>query len=249
MIDPIAELIKIEVRLADLARGFSERALAAPPEGHPDATIWCDYGFKWPAYAFAHLHRTEHPDNPHFGAKWCVELAVALLDKCTETWEWRKSQGMQVASREVPHYVAAALLEWLGERTPEASRAGWVGHAEAWAKQALEKPFGFTGTYHDAWRLLSLFRLGGALDRPGWREAAVFFFKRMISYQTAEGCWEESRGHGPSMRYNGLMLPALAWMYRLTGDGEFRESAARLASFMARYSLSLIHISEPTRPY
>jgi hypothetical protein len=236
MLDPVAELIRIEVRLV---RGFldaADRVLAAAPAGSPEATIWSDYGFKWPAYALAHLHGFEHPENPFHGDASCLDTAIGLLDKCTEEWHWRSSQGLKVESREVPHYVAAALIDWLGERVPAGSRVGWTAHAEAWAGQALEKPFGFTGTYHDAWRLISLYRLGRALDREEWREMAAHFFRQMISYQTPEGFWEEGRHHGPSMRYNGLMLPALAWIYRLTGEGAFRASAARLATFMATYS-------------
>jgi hypothetical protein len=236
MIDPVAELVRIEVRLVRTFLDGIDRALAAAPAGSPGATIWSDYGFKWPAYALAHLYRFEHPENPFCGEQSCLEKAAKLLDKCTEEWHWRRSRGFRVESREVPHYVAATLIEWLGEDTPADSRDGWTAHAEAWAAQALEKPFGFTGTYHDAWRLISLYRLGRALDRDEWREMAVHFFRQMLTYQTKEGFWEEGRHHGPSMRYNGLMLPALAWVYRFTGEEVFGESAARLATFMATYS-------------
>ncbi len=236
MPDPVSELVGIESRLVGIFLQSAGRALEAEPAGSPGATIWSDYGFKWPAYALAHLYRFEHPDNQYYKDDSCISAAVGLLDKCTEEWEWRKGRGLEVESREVPHYVAAALIEWLGEDLPESSRAGWEAHAEAWAGQALQKPFGFTGTYHDAWRLLSLYRLGAALDRDEWRETAAHFFRQMITYQTPEGFWEEGRHHGPSMRYNGLMLPPLAWMYRFTGEEVFRDSAARLAEFMAAYS-------------
>ncbi len=119
-------MIPIEVRLAELVRPACLKAPDSPPEGHPDATIWCDYGFKWAAYAFAHLHRTPHPDNPLFGQDWCVELAVRLLDKCTETWRWRKERGLDTAGREAPHYVAAAVIEWMGRQVPADSLADWT---------------------------------------------------------------------------------------------------------------------------
>ena len=236
VIDPIAELVRLEVKLVGMFRDCADRALSAVPAGSPGADIWSDYGFKWPAYSLAHLYRFEHPDNPHCGDESCLELAVGLVDKFVEEWRWRTGQGLAVEGREVPHYVAAALIEWLGDKISAERREAWAAHGEAWAEQALKKPFGFTGTYHDSWRILSLYRLGRALGREEWSEMAVHFYRQMLSYQTPEGFWEEGRHHGPSMRYNGLMLPTLAWMYRLTGGDEFREAASRLAAFMAAYS-------------
>ena len=236
MQDPVAQLIRIEVALAKVVRDLSDRILSAPPEGTPESTIWCDYGFKWPAYALAHLHRIEHTDNPLHGQAWCAELALDLADKSVADWRYRQSRGLESSSLEVPNYVLAALFEWLGERIDGERRAAWIACAEAWAEPALRKPFGFTGNYHDAWRFLSLFRLGQALGRRDWCETARLFFHQSIALQTAEGFWEERRHHGPSMRYNGLMLPTLAWMYRLTGDEVCRDAARKLAAFMATYT-------------
>ncbi len=236
MLDAVAELIKIEVKLARMTRELGDRILGAPPEGAPDATIWCDYGFKWPAYTLVHLYRTEHPDNPLFGADWCVGLAEQLVDKLVADWQYRTGRGLGVSSLEVPHYIIAALLEWLGDGVTAERRAKWKAYSGAWAQQALQRPGGFTGNYHDTWRMLSLFRLGQVLDRPEWCEMAVLLFRQMIALQTAEGFWEEGRHHGPSMRYNGLMLHTLAWMYRLTGDEQFAISARALAGFMATYT-------------
>lgn len=236
MIDPVAELIRIEVKLAETVRGLSGRVLSAPPEGSSEATIWCDYGFKWPAYALAHLYRTEHPDNPLCGEDWCLELALDLTDKCVDDWRYRVRLGLKSTSLEVPNYVIAALLEWLEDAVGAERRAGWIACSEAWAAQALAKPFGFTGNYHDAWRFLSLYRLGEVLDRPEWREMGRLFFRQTIALQTEEGFWEERRHHGPSMRYNGLMLPTLAWMYRRAGDEECGRAARKLAAFMATYT-------------
>jgi len=65
--DPVAELMRIEVGLAEFVCGIGRRVPDSPPEGAPEATIWCDYGFKWPAHTLVHLYRTAHPENPLHG--------------------------------------------------------------------------------------------------------------------------------------------------------------------------------------
>jgi len=236
LMDAITELLRIEVSLAEHVRAISGRILAAPPEGRPDSDIWCDYGFKWPAYTFAHLHRTTHPDNPHVGAAWCIDLALRFMDKAVEDWRDRVRQGLTVSSLEVPHYVAAALVAWLGDALDDGRRADWTAHAEAFAEEALTRPGGLTGNYHDTWHMLALYRMGEAWGRAEWRETALRFFHQIIALQTPSGFWEERRHHGPSMRYNGLMLPTLAWMYRLTDDAICGEAARKLAAFMATFT-------------
>jgi hypothetical protein len=236
MIDPVAELIKLEVKLAHWIRGKQTDILEAPLNVGRANWLWVDYGFRWPAFTLVQLFTTKHPDNPLFGVEWCADLAMQLIDKEVAYWHYDRDRGRSISTGETPHYVAAYVLERLGNRVAGQRRRDWLEHEAAWAAQALERPQGITGGYHDSWRMTGLYRLGKVLDQPEWSEMGVFFFRQLLALQTKEGFWEDSRHHGPSARYCGLMLPSLAWMYRWTGDEAFGAAARRLADFMATYA-------------
>lgn len=236
MLDPIAELVRFEVRFAERFRGLGQAVLDAHPDEDGHASPFSDYGYKWPAYTLAHLFALEHPGNPLRNASWCADLAMELVDKSVACWHFRRDAGNPISSREVPHYIVPYVLEALGDAVSPARRARWIEHETAYAEMAIKRPEGYTASYHDSWRMTALYRLGEVLDQPGWREMGVFLFKRMLSIQTAEGFWEDGRHHGPSMRYCGLMLPSLAWMYRWTGDEDFGDAARRLGTFMATWT-------------
>ncbi len=231
--DHIARLMRLEVRLAHWVREHRKQVLSAPPDGPGEAIPWADYGFKWPAYTLAHLWSTPHADNPLVGADWCPELAMELYDKEVSGWLTRRDRGGGISTYETPHYVAAYLLQTLGDRIPRDRRQRWLAHEQAWVDQALVRPLGRTGRYHDSWRFTGLYRLGQVLDRPEWTKRGIELFHEMLKYQLPEGFWSEQRG--PSFRYHGLMLPSLAWMYRWTGDEAFGDAARRLVQFLTRY--------------
>lgn len=236
MTDILTELVRLEVRFAKVYLKEVQSILDAPPEGAPNETHWSDYGLRFSAYALAHLHVLDHPENPHRGDERFADLALKLVDKFVEDYEFNLSQGRKVSTGEWPHFVAAGIYRWLGDLLTSERKTRWLEHEEAWANQAMRRPFGKTAPNHDAWRFASLYRLGQVLDRPDWREAAIFLARQIITYQTPEGFWEEGRHHGPSNRYNFVMLSALAWLYRLSGDEEVGDATRRLAAFVARYT-------------
>lgn len=205
----------------------------APPDGKDEAVPWSDYGFRWPAYALAHLYVSKHPHNSLFAADWCVELALKLIDKEVASWHAKRAKKQRIDTHEFPHYAAAYVLEALKDKIDAARRQRWLEHEEAWVAQALTRPLGQTGRYHDSWRMTSLYRLGIVLNQPKWRERAVELFQEMLKLQVKEGFWMEQGG--PTARYNGEMLPSLAWMYRWTQDEAFGKAARQLAAFMTTY--------------
>jgi hypothetical protein len=235
-LNPIAELIRLEVRLAHWVRKQSQLILEAPLGESRHNWVWVDYGFRWPAYTLTHLYSTQHPDNPLFGEKWCLDLALHLLDKEVDFWRYGREGGRPISTGETPHYVAAYVLQALEDRIDGKRRESWLEHEETWISQALRRPLGMTGGYHDSWRMTAMYSLGQVLGQSEWCEMAVYLFKRLLSLQTREGFWEDGRHHGPSARYCGLMLPSLAWMYRWTQDNAFRDAAMKLADFIATFA-------------
>ena len=234
--NPISELIKLEVKLAHWIRGHQEKILKAPLGVSRAKHVWVDYGFRWPAFTLTHLYKTQHADNSLYQERWCADLAMQLIDKEVACWHHTRDRGGRIGTGETPHYVVAYVLDQLGDRVSERRREQWREHEQAWVDQALVRPLGLTGGYHDSWRMTALYRLGKVFSQPAWCDRGVLLFKQLLARQTKEGFWEDDRHHGPSARYCGLMLPSLAWMYRWTSDEAFGDAARRLADFMATYA-------------
>ena len=71
---------------------------------------------------------------------------------------------------------AAYLLQTLATRIDGKRRNAWLEHEETWVKQALTRPLGRTGRYHDSWRFTALYQLGQVLNQPEWSERGVELF-------------------------------------------------------------------------
>ncbi|MFC1479499.1 hypothetical protein ACFL6F_02780 [Planctomycetota bacterium] len=235
MFDPVSKLVAFEVKLAEWIRKLSPDILDAPPDESSHDLPYSDYGYKWSAYTLAHLYTAEHPDNFLQGETWCAELAMQLVDKSVEAWYYTRKQGKAISTGETPHYVTPYVLEQLGDLIDNERRERWLAFEEEWISQALTRAQGYTACYHDSWRMTGLYRMGRVLKRPELQDTGVFLFRQMLAMQTDEGFWEDGRHHGPSMRYCGLMLPSLAWMYRWTEDEAFGDAARKLVDFMATY--------------
>ena len=54
--DPITELIKIEVNVVKWTKDHLEQILMAHPDEDNHKETFSDYGFKWPAFILIHLY-------------------------------------------------------------------------------------------------------------------------------------------------------------------------------------------------
>jgi hypothetical protein len=232
----LTELIELEVRLGEAVRRDSPQILEAARQGLTDHHQLGNYNYLQAAFLLGHLHVLEHPANPLRGAAWCADLAMEMTDAVVADWQRARARGEKATTAEWSPLITVDLLAWFGPQLEPARRARWMEFVEAYLAYACERPFGFTSPNHEVWRQLLLYRAGQVLGRPALRELAVFFCRQELTYQAAEGFWEEGRHHGPSMKYNQIMLAPLAWLYRLTGDEAIGVAARRLATFMATYT-------------
>jgi hypothetical protein len=234
--DIISELIKIEVNFAQVVRRHSEQILSTPVTETATANDLDHPNYQMPSRLLIHLFSCEHNDNPLYGEQWCADLAMNMVDRWAERGRvFLESKG-KVDSREWPPYVTAEAIRVLGDRVDEERRSKWLGYLKAWKDLAFERPYGFTSPNHEAWRQVALYHMGKVFDKPEWSEMGHFLCKQELAYQTEEGFWEEGVHHGPSMKYNSIMIHPLAWMYRWTGDEEIGDAVRKLAEFMVTYT-------------
>lgn len=232
----LTDLIEIEVRLAEAVRCDSPKILDAARQGQTTYNDLGNYNYMQAAYLAGHLFALRHPANTLRGQTWCAELAIAMTDKMIAAWRNARHVGDGINVAEWSPLTTVELLEFLAPLIDSARRQRWMEFLDFYLDFACKRPYGFTSPNHEAWRQLLLYRAGQILNRPQLCELALFLCKQELEYQTKEGFWEESFHHGPSMKYNQIMLAPLAWLYRLTGDAKIGEAVKRLACFMATYT-------------
>jgi len=230
----LGRLARYVVSCARAFEADSAEILAAHGEqAHPGS--YTHENYLYAAHGFLALYLCKHPANPYFGAGAALERHRELVDLWVRRWEKSLAAGCPEDYSEWPPFMTARSLELLGARLgPKRSR--WGRFLAWWVEQELPKPFFFTAPNHEAWRLATTILAARVLRQPAWREQALFQTGQLLTYQTPDGFWEEGRHHGPSMKYNSLMLGALAVITRETGDRAVRAAAERLARFMARWS-------------
>jgi hypothetical protein len=229
----LTELIELEVRLAEAVRHDSPLILAAARQERTSYSELGNYNYMQAAYLVGHLYALRHPANPLHGQSWCAELAIAMTDEVVADWQRARPRGEEITTAEWPPLIMVELFEFLAPVLDAARRSRWMEFVEAYLAYATVRPYGFTSPNHEAWRQMLLYRAGQVLGRPALCELALFFCTQELTYQTAEGFWEEGRHHGPAMKYNQVMLMPLAWLYRLSGEEAIGNAARRLAAFMA----------------
>jgi len=84
---------------------------------------------------------------------------------------------------------------------------------------------------------LAVYRAGQVFGRPDWMDQGRFLMRRLLEIQTPLGYWEEGPHHGPSMKYNQLMLDPILLYADYSGDEQALAVGKKLADFMIRYSL------------
>jgi len=232
----LVELIDLEVRLAESVRRDSPLILTAARQGQTAYSEPGNYNYMQAAYLVGHLFALRHPANPLRGQAWCAELAIAMTDEVVADWRRAQQRGEEVNTAEWSPLITVELFEFLAPVLDAARKARWLAFVEAYIAFASSRPYGFTSPNHEAWRQVLLYRAGQVLERPALCELALFLCRQELTYQTAEGFWEEGRHHGPSMKYNQVMLGPLAWLYRLSGDEAIGAAARKLAAFMSTYT-------------
>lgn len=183
------------------------------------------------------LYRLDHPHNELKGQAWLKDCALRAAGV------WLKGADAPPAEREAfmeqfaewPSFILGQIVDLLGEDAGPGVREKAHAMVAAWIAHASKKPFGKTSPNHESWRCGSMYRCGVIFDEPAWCERALFLFKQLCKLQTPEGFFEEGRHHGPSMKYNCLMLSPLAWVGRMSGEPWLLDAARRLAQFMATW--------------
>jgi hypothetical protein len=203
-------------------------------EAHQGA--WGHENYKYAAGSLLAVYVTEHPSNPFFKNPQIRDRYVRLAERWVTKWEESLEAGNPVGYSEWPPLIVLRGLEHLGDELEAGTRERWTRFVSHFADEVMPQPFFFTAPNHEAWKLAVAAIAGRVLGRADLTEVAEFKAGQLAVYQTPEGFWEEGRHHGPSIKYNSLMLAAMTVVAEETGSARLRESAARLASFMSRWT-------------
>ena len=235
----MTEIINRLVRyLVACAKAFELDAehILVPEEQERHQGAWGHENYKYAAGAFLALYCTEHPLNPYHRKKPALESYMHLAERWVTRWEESCAAGSPLGYAEWPPLMVLRGLDKLDDELDADTRARWEKFITHFAEHAVPQPFFFTSPNHEAYKLAVTAIAGRALGRADLTEIAAFKTRQLMTYQTPEGFWEEGRHHGPSTKYNSLMLGGLALLARQTGDDEIRSATARLARFMTDWS-------------
>ncbi len=220
------------------AKAFESDAqlILGPGEREEHQGAWGHENYKYASGPLLALYVTEHPANPCFRKREVLDPYLQLADRWVRKWEESVEAGDPVEYSEWPPLLVLRGLEHLGDELDAGMRERWTRMVTHFAEGVVPQPFFFTAPNHEAWKLAVASIAGRVLKRPDLLEAAEFKAGQLAAYQTPEGFWEEGRHHGPSMKYSGLMLAAMTVVAEETGSAKLREAAARLATFMSRWT-------------
>ncbi|MHC4914089.1 MAG: hypothetical protein ACYTGB_01240 [Planctomycetota bacterium] len=197
---------------------------------------WGHENYKYASGPLLAVYVTEHPANSLYRKKEVLDRYLQLADRWVKKWEDSLETADPVGYSEWPPLIVLRGLEYLGDELDGGMRERWTRMITYFAEHVVPQPFFFTAPNHEAWKLAVTAIAGRVLERPDLLEAAEFKAGQLAAYQTPEGFWEEGRHHGPSIKYNGLMLAAMTIVAKETGSAKLREAAARLAAFMSRWT-------------
>lgn len=232
MQDILAKLTRYAVSCARAYEADRTDILAEQGKGGSHPGTFNHEDFLYAAHIFLALYVHEHEANPYFGKDGTLARHRELVDLWVGQWEASEKAGKHAAYSEWPAFMTCRALDLLGAKIDAGTRRRWTRFLASVVEHDLPKPFFFTAPNHEAWRLAFTAVSGRVLGRRDWLETAAFQGRQIIRYQTPQGFWEEGRHHGPSMKYNSLMLGAMAVLAEETGSREIRKSAARLARHM-----------------
>lgn len=187
-------------------------------------------------YSLALAWSLNHPENPFTGDSVVLERAADACDAEVEVWESAFESKGVFGTNEWNALTSAYCDVTFREAVPAARRAPWRRLAVEYCEGQMQRPFFYTAFNHEISRCVTLYRVGELYERKDFKERGTFLARQLLEFVTPHGFWEEGTHHGPSMRYNFIMLPGLAWMFRLTGDEGLRAATEKLADFMSRFS-------------
>ena len=217
--------------LTAMARAF-EPQIETVTDPNSEHSLYDQDRYASPALTYLALYRENHPENPYAGDPAALDLYQKLIGGWVKKWE---DSGGAYRFVEWPIYIMGCGLD-LERDELDGGLAERVSRLIAWwVEQDLRRPFFFTAPNHEIWKLAGAALAGRLLDRPEWRRQAGFEAEQMLAWQTDEGFWEEGRHHGPSLKYNYVMLSALAILARELENDRLVEAARRLAGFIARW--------------
>lgn len=191
--------------------------------------------YKYAALSMTALYSVRHLANGLYRDKLLLADAIKLANHWFDALDQDPSISDELC--EWPCFISTRMVELLGANLDDRFVHRARNFVSVWIECcALNRPFGTTSPNHEAWRCLGLLCAGRQFENSAWEERALFFLRQLCTSQTKEGFWEEGRHHGPSMKYNCLMLAPLAIMYRMTGEEWIAVAAKKLAQFMAAFT-------------
>ncbi|MEX0704204.1 MAG: hypothetical protein WD069_19045 [Planctomycetales bacterium] len=198
-------------------------------------------------FAAAVLHSHEHPDNPAFGDRKLLELALRLGDLATEASEKDGGSYRQDYEWEIHFWLDGYRL--LEKELGDERRARWRKQLERnvrWFADHVEARIDFpryqgpyirTSTNHFAIWASTVYLAGRVLKNQEWEALGEKAMHRLATEeQTADGYWGEFTDNGPTTGYNYLTMNAVALYLEHSRDTAALEALRRATDFHKQYT-------------
>ncbi len=187
--------------------------------------------FVWPLTL---AYESDLPENPFYRQPSLVAWVKAGIryaarnahrdGSCDDYFPYERAGGAAAFSLLacIDSYVQLGLQDELILRFFE-QRADWLADHQESGQLAN----------HQALIVLCLERLSQLLQTPKWDRAKVQRLERVLSWQNAEGWFQEYEGCDPG--YHTLTISCLAWLEQLQPDGRLREAITRAVHLAAEF--------------
>jgi len=193
-------------------------------------------------FTAAVLYAHEHPDNPAFGEKKMLELALQIGDRVADQSEQDPQEDRQDYEWEIHFWLDSyRLLE--ADLTPERKQR-WSSalqrNVEWFAGQTearidfprYQGPFIRTSTNHYALFASTVYLAGRILGNRSWEELGGRAMHRLASEeQASDGYWGEFTDGGPASGYDYLTMTCVAVYWEHSRDTAALEALHRSLDF------------------
>jgi len=239
-LDIIEGLIEHQINFVNIVHELLPEIITSTKSENPSLGVndFSETNYKLPATCFALLYTLDHPKNILKGQEWVKDDAITLIEmfldqlKKNEQGEWELTE---INSEWLPYTVirvTTILKDFISDDLKERAKA----YVEIYADHGMHEPMFFTAFNHESWRCMYLYLAGETYGREDWKEASLFLMHQLLKCKTKENFWEESTHHGPSMKYNQLMLMPMAWLSKMSNDPLIEEAAKNLSEFMSTWT-------------